>query len=382
MWRSNASLARDIERWQASGWVTPEGGRAIAAELAAARGTPRLAVVFAVLGAALFGLAALSFVAANWQAMSKLARMALLISSMAGAYGAAGVLFQRGQAGLAHAAVLLGVALFGANIMLISQMYHIDGHAPDAVLVWAIGALSTGVVLRSKPALALAMGLVALWGSWETGLLLERSSGWAGRQPAVYWPFLIGWAAVTAAIVRERWSDGVKLAAVVLSVWIVSLGYLLPIGSGPDRFAHHIVILLGLAIAGIGAAMAGRVPDGPVWKDLDGTVWVCGLLITACGWYAAQVMQADLLGGFGAWAALGLMGTVATIGVGLSAGRSTLVRLGYAGFAIEVVTVYFKTIGTLMGSAGFFLTAGLMLIALAAIAVRLNRATTHTGVAS
>ncbi len=34
-------------------------------------------------------------------------------------------------------AVLAGIALYGASIMLIAQMYHMDGNPPDAVLLWA-----------------------------------------------------------------------------------------------------------------------------------------------------------------------------------------------------------------------------------------------------
>ncbi len=67
-------------------------------------------------------------------------------------------MFQRGLNAFGHAATLLGVAVFGASIMLISQMYHMDGNPPDAVLVWAIGALVTGVLLKSNPALAFRHG--------------------------------------------------------------------------------------------------------------------------------------------------------------------------------------------------------------------------------
>ena len=56
-------------------------------------------------------------------------------------YGGAAWLFARRLAAFAHAAVLAGIAVYGASIMLIAQMYHMEGNPPDAVLMWALGAL-------------------------------------------------------------------------------------------------------------------------------------------------------------------------------------------------------------------------------------------------
>jgi uncharacterized membrane protein len=46
--------------------------------------------------------------------------------------------------------------------------------------------------------------------------------------------------------------------------------------------------------------------------------------------------------------------------------------LGYAGFSIEVLALYFKTIGTLLGSSLFFLSVGVIIVLLAAAAYRLH----------
>jgi uncharacterized membrane protein len=65
--------------------------------------------------------------------------------------------------------------------------------------------------------------------------------------------------------------------------------------------------------------------------------------------------------------------TAAAIWFGLQYSVRNLVRLAYVAFAIEIVTIYFKTVGSLIGSAGFFLTAGLLMIGLAVLALRLER---------
>ena len=96
--------------------------------------------------------------------------------------------------GFAHSAILLGVSVFGASIMLISQMYHIDGNPPDGVLPGSPARFWPASALKSNPSLALAMVLAVVWGCMNG---FERNE--------VYWPFLIPWALVSAAYYWRRW---------------------------------------------------------------------------------------------------------------------------------------------------------------------------------
>ena len=64
-------LERDLARWQAAGWVTPGGAGAIRNDLAQRKSLISAAPVLAILGAVLFGFAAMSFVAAHWTAVLK-----------------------------------------------------------------------------------------------------------------------------------------------------------------------------------------------------------------------------------------------------------------------------------------------------------------------
>ena len=116
-----------------------------------------------MLGAVLFGFAVMSFVAANWNAMSKLARLLLLLATLWACYGGAAWLFQRQLPMFAQAAVLGGIAVYGASIMLISQMYHMEGSPPDAVLLWALGALAHLRAGAVAAALAATFVLMVVW---------------------------------------------------------------------------------------------------------------------------------------------------------------------------------------------------------------------------
>lgn len=73
---------------------------------------------------------------------------------------------------------------------------------------------------------------------------------------------------------------------------------------------------------------------------------------------------------------------LAAIVYGVREGLKPVVWLGYVGFSVEVLAIYFKTVGTLLGSSLFYLVAGVIIIALAALARRLHRADDNIGALS
>ncbi len=149
MWSYRKRIDRDLVRWREAGWITPEGEAAIRVDVEKGIRTLGLANALAILSAVLIGFAVMSFVASNWQDMPRILRMGLLLASLWASYALAGWFARRGMEGFAHAAVLMGIGIFGGSIMLISQMYHMDGNPADAVLLWAAGAFVAGVGLRS-----------------------------------------------------------------------------------------------------------------------------------------------------------------------------------------------------------------------------------------
>jgi uncharacterized membrane protein len=365
MLRTDWKLKADVARWQEAGYVTGPGADAIIAEISAVRRGPGPAAIMGLLGAVLFGFAAMSFVAANWQHIPRSVHVIMLLSAMGAAYGAAGVLNQRGYPALASNAVLAGAALFGANIMLVGQMYHLHGSLPEAELVWALGALASGVLCRSNPSLMLALILMCLWGGTRTGEIAQmRSHG----ESYVYWPFLLGWAAVSVGMVAQKWERGIDLCALVLAGWIVSLGFLLPGGH-----AHPVIALVGLLAVLGGVLLTWDGTQSARTAKVGDTLVTNGALITGLSVGFTQFDYHGHLGWFITWATVGLALSVAAIWSGIHTARPAVVRLGYAAFSFEVLAIYFRTIGTLLGSAGFFLVAGLMMVGLAALALRFEK---------
>lgn len=203
-------LQKDLDEWIAKGWV-PESSRALILESAGAgQASMNLPATLGVFGVLLIGAGAMSFIAANWQDMSKLTRLIVLFGSMWGAYGLAAH-FLSSRPWIGGAFVLLGVLLFGVNIMLIAQIYHINAHFPNGVLLWGGGALAAAALAPSRASLAAAFALGGLWTYQES----------TDFSVVLHWPFLIYWAVATAIGIWLGWRPAIQLAALTLIGWLV-----------------------------------------------------------------------------------------------------------------------------------------------------------------
>jgi uncharacterized membrane protein len=347
-------LLRDLDRWQANGWLSLEGRAAIVADTESGGRDFNLASVLGILASVLFGFAALSFVAAHWEDVPRLLRVVLLLASIWAGYGAAGWFETRRQTYLADAAVLFSAGMFGSSIMLISQMYHIAGNASDGVMLWWIGTLFAGVALRSNPALALTMVLVCIWSSMESSVSNE-----------VHWPFLIGWGLVSAAFVWQRWWPGFHLSAVALTFFIMSLGYL--VGDGHSQ---------GL-VAGIGVlAAVGSVALEKLRPDLEyvaAPVFIYAIVVAFAGLFALQFIETTPSGRLLVLAVATLVGLIAAISHAMSVSNRGALWFGYVAFSVEILALYSQTIGSILGTSLFFLIAAVIVGLLAYAALRLAR---------
>jgi uncharacterized membrane protein len=363
-------LAADLPRWREAGWVTAHGEAAILKDAASrSGGGVGLAQVLATLAAVLLGFAIMSFVASNWDEMSNAIRIAVLFSAVALSYGAAGALFAKGYDAFGHAAVLAGVAAFGASIMLIGQMYHLGGYPPHAVAMWAAGALLAGALARSNAALALAMILVVLWGGWEFAISNK-----------VYWEALIGWAAVTAAFYAQRWWPGVHLSGLALTAFVIHAALLnnnLLVGSGAGFVeGGWTLIQVGLAVAVLGVFGERAVP---ALHKISPALLGYGSMVAFSGLFSMQFL--NNVPGYGAEPYMSGLVPIAIFTLALAIGavvwglrthNQSIVWIGYVAFSIEILGLYFKTIGSLLSTSAFFLSAALLVAALAVVAYRLH----------
>ena len=369
MLQTRSRRLRDLDRWQASGWLTSDGANALRAEFEASQTSIRLAHVFAMLAAVLIGFAAMSFVAANWQEMSKLLRIAIIFAGLWALLALAGWLWLRDHRGFGDAAVLAAVTLYGAGIMLIAQMYHMDGHPPDAVLLWGGGAVATGLLTRSNPVLAAALVLFIVWSLMETFMVTFQ---WPDRH--VHWTFLPAWAVVAAGFAWTRWRAGLHLLSVALTGWIILQSYRFAFGQdfGQAFAPHAVVSVIGLGVMAASIA-AGLAIDR--WAPVSGAILIYGFITAYAGAFALQFI-ADQTGERTLLLGILTLGTIlGTLAWAWHTDNQGALWVAYGVFSLEIFALYVKKIGTLLGTSFFFLMIGLTVAALAAVAYRLHSGT-------
>ena len=399
-------LEKDLRRWNALGWVSDDGAAAIAREMALPPLSRNFGAILSLLGAALLCFAAMTFVAANWSDMTKISRLTVLFGTLWASYGMAWILFHRGLDTFAHCAVLVGSGVFGASIMLIAQTYHMDGHPPDAVLLWGIGTLAAAVVMRSVPSLVLAIGLFALWAVWDI-VILETPSA------------LPYWATVTICAAACLWlgtSVGFHALLLGLFTWFEARTFqsamiadaalfgsmLIAIGLAtrpqitrhlerfqPAMLGYGMIFVLMsifqwqlMATHGrtISVLTAGEVQT-PVIAFLSVTLAVLaigrlaraeflavglltiGLFALMSSGHAADLRSAGLQV---MWGGIMLLTAIWVIALGMRLGRLSVSGLGFAAFGAELIYAYAEVFGDLMDTAAFYLVAGVLVIAMGA----------------
>ena len=147
-----AQLPVELDEWQRRGLIGAGQARRILAlygltvpVAGEARRQGRLAALAGVLGAVLTGVGVILFVASNWQRMDRPLKVVLLLGMLLAAYGV-GYWLKLGRAerpGVGEGFIFLGSIIFGANIFLIAQIYHVRVGEPLLLAAWSAGAFAT-----------------------------------------------------------------------------------------------------------------------------------------------------------------------------------------------------------------------------------------------
>lgn len=406
-------LKEDVASWVEKGIISPGQGEAILDDIGAPKGA-NLSQLLVVLGALLAGAAAISFIAANWDGTPKTLRLSLMLALLIAAAGVAAMFFRRERDAAAQAFVLLTVALFGANINLVGQTYHVNADYPDGLMIWALGALAAAVVVPSRTALGAALVLGAIWTSTET---------WQ-HTPGLHLPYAVFWGAAAALAIILKWRGGAHLVALSALFWLLisfeplatALGleeleifswygavalalFSLTVGGEdrPMRIAAFYGALVFLAISFFWHAAALGALDQGGWREamrLDEgrglAVFLRAHLITGIaglGFLIAAALRrlppvAALAGlAIVTWEFLGYflapaigplvsvvafwIAVVAVIAIGAVLGRRGIINLGLVAFGAGVLDLYFETFKGLLGTSLVFLSGALLFFALA-----------------
>jgi uncharacterized membrane protein len=103
-----------------------------------------------LLGSVLVGLGILSFVAANWQDIPQIMRILMIIVLMVAFYGGGELFLKKGHDKLGLAMTALGLVSFGAGIVLIAQMFHLNSYDITSFIVWGSAGILLTYIYRSR----------------------------------------------------------------------------------------------------------------------------------------------------------------------------------------------------------------------------------------
>jgi uncharacterized membrane protein len=175
------TLQQEANRWRSEGLIDSDFHAKLADRYqfdkldAEASGTFISAIIG--LGGILIGLGILSFVALNWQYLDKPYRIVVLLGSLLAVNTGGFYLWQKAQTRrLGQGLLVLGAMIFGADLALLAQLFHVSGDTFILFMGWAIGVLGMAYALR-LPALgtiAIALMGCGYWGAVFAGFA-ERS---------------------------------------------------------------------------------------------------------------------------------------------------------------------------------------------------------------
>lgn len=351
-----SKVKKDIDRWVASGLLDPATGAALTRDVEAnERNGLNFGSILAIMAALLFAAALLILVAANWEAIPRIGRVGGLFAIILCGYVGGAWLKQRGHGAVAEALWLIAAAAFGGSIALIGQMYHFSGDEADAVLTWCVGTAIAAAALRSG---ALSVAAVAIADAW----LLMKGMEWF-RHSEFPHRFVVLMATFWAL---SLWTDS-RAARHLIMLSLILYAVLFAV--------HNNLLPVGLTLAGVSALLMGASALQPENVErifqLGGRMPVHAMLgfLTGVG-----MVQIDLIdeGGFAVAAAVALAVIAAAI-VFLGRESRALRWLAYIGFAFELAVVYIATVGSMLGTAGFFFAAAIILAGLAFAIIRIER---------
>ncbi|MBO2010436.1 DUF2157 domain-containing protein [Hymenobacter negativus] len=344
-----------------------------------------------LLGSVLVGLSALSVVAANWQALPVALRLALLLGSLTGSYAAGSYFLRRGNDDLGHGLIGLGLILFGASIILTSQLYQLVGYDASGLLAWVVAGVAVSYVYGSRLLVLLTVLIGAAVQtycveslgifSYVTAWLVVGGMGyyWWRRPDAV---------SATVLAVGLLWQAGlliIVLHAKITWFFVPAMAIYAAGDWHPNRAVGRAIqvpslvaaylFMFGLATFGETDAYANilRPPLLPYLAALGAVFGLSALGKRAQGRLASLPEWLLLLPGF--YLSGGLTLAVATLVVLYAHAGSVLARanrehdsdqltLGAVLFVAATAVAYFKLTWGFMDKSLFFLIGGVLLLGL------------------
>ena len=239
-------LKKEVEKWRSEGLINQDLSEELATRYQFRNldqvSQNRFLAVITTLGFIILGLSVITFVAANWQAWSKSVKVFILLSFFLGVNITGFYLWQEQtenwKSRLGQGLLLLGALSFGADIGLMSQIFHQTDAIHKLFLVWGFGvlAMAYGLQLTSLGILAIILTTISYFTGLYQGIFYEFGNEF------LQMPLLIGLLFIPLAYwCKSRWIFCLSLILLVITFDINSLGL---IESKNINNAHTLSLLM------------------------------------------------------------------------------------------------------------------------------------------
>lgn len=178
--KGNPEFRKAVDAWAAEGLIAPEVAQALQQRYELNREPPwyqrsgfvvsALAIFFSLLGVVLV-------ISQNWQHLGRWAQSIVGLLPLAIAHSIGMLALQRNRMERAELAFFAACCLYGVNIFLQGQIFHLPGDWPEGIFLWALGTFPFVWLLRST---LLYAGFLLLVFFWQFQDLVPNGSQYAG----------------------------------------------------------------------------------------------------------------------------------------------------------------------------------------------------------
>ena len=356
----NEPIDREISKWQAAGVIDAENAARIRAFESQRASMERLrwpVLVALGLGGLVICAGVLLFVAVHRDQLSPGERFGVALALTA-IFPLRGAFAAPRFPALATTMFAIGTVTAGAGIFTTAQIFNLEEHWPNGILLWAIAALGGWILLRDWA----QSGMLAILAP------AGPASEWSLRTNNYrigYEIFLTGLACIAIAyftVDRDKQDTGARKAL----VWIGGIAILpmiaILVASSDTVFERNNFTQLSAGTEALGWIVALGLPlvvafyarGSRAWLNGVAAIWVV-LLGVIARHSSLEHSAATYL-----WLAIGAIGLIAW---GMTEHVKDRVNVGVAGFALTVLGFYFSNVMDKLGRSASLISLGILLIA-------------------
>jgi uncharacterized membrane protein len=215
-----SALKKELSGWLQEGIISEQTAKQLSEKYQLnalqAEASSLLSTIIFTIGSLLLGGSFITFVAANWEDISTPVKLTILFSALLAFHLVGYWLWHwRDWPRLGQALIFCGCLIFGANIGLIAQIFHISGDGYGIFGAWVIGTLVMAWAVRSW-----AIGLLAIFASflWLTGSYIDGNP-----KISIAYPLVLGATMLPLAfIVRSRILYAATFLTIIISTCVIA----------------------------------------------------------------------------------------------------------------------------------------------------------------